>query len=58
MSPFTDVTPQTPFYKEMAWVQAEGISTGWPDGTYKPWEPVNRDAMAAFMARLDNYLYY
>lgn len=52
-SPFTDITPQTQFYKEMAWLAEKGISTGWDDGTYRPWEPVNRDAMAAFMYRLD-----
>ncbi|HHU37951.1 MAG TPA: S-layer homology domain-containing protein [Propionibacterium sp.] len=51
-SPFTDITPQTQFYKEMAWLAEKGISTGWDDGTYRPWEPVNRDAMAAFMYRL------
>ncbi|NLH69043.1 MAG: hypothetical protein GX454_02500 [Brooklawnia sp.] len=51
-SPFTDITPSTQFYKEMAWMKATGISTGWPDGTYRPWTPTNRDAMAAFMYRV------
>jgi len=51
-SPFTDITPTTQFYKEMAWMKATGISTGYDDGTYRPWQPVNRDAMAAFMYRL------
>lgn len=51
-SPFKDVAPDTQFYKEITWMQANGISTGWQDGTYRPWEPVNRDAMAAFMYRL------
>lgn len=50
-SPFSDVTPWTPFYKEMAWMHSEGIATGYPDGTFRPWDPVNRDAMAAFMYR-------
>ncbi|MDO5534534.1 MAG: S-layer homology domain-containing protein [Propionibacteriaceae bacterium] len=50
-SPFTDVIPSTQFYKEMAWLAATGISTGYPDGTYRPLEPVNRDAMAAFLHR-------
>lgn len=50
-SPFTDVTPTTPFYKEMTWLQAQGITTGYPDGTFRPADPVNRDAMAAFMYR-------
>lgn len=54
VSPFTDVTPATPFYAEMAWMHDEGIATGFPDGSYRPWEPVNRDAMAAFMYRFAN----
>ncbi|MFT3877049.1 MAG: S-layer homology domain-containing protein [Propioniciclava sp.] len=53
-SPFTDVRPSTQFYKEMSWLAAHGISTGWPVGggaEFRPVTPVNRDAMAAFMYR-------
>jgi hypothetical protein len=56
-SPFTDVPAGTQFYKEITWLAAQGISTGWdePNGTktYRPLSPVNRDAMAAFMYRFD-----
>ena len=31
--------------------EAQGITTGWPDGTYRPEGSVNRDAMAAFFYR-------
>ncbi len=55
-SPFNDVTPSTQFYREIAWMHADGISTGWDDGTYRPFQPVARDAMAAFMYRLDQNL--
>ena len=55
-SPFADVTPSTQFYKEIAWLAAQGISTGWTESngsrTYRPLQAVNRDAMAAFMYRL------
>jgi len=51
-SPFTDITSSTQFYKEMAWMKSSGISTGWPDGTYRPWNQTDRDAMAAFMYRV------
>jgi hypothetical protein len=51
-SPFTDVRPDTQFYFYMAWVAEHGISTGWPDKTYRPLTSVNRDAMAAFMYRM------
>ncbi|WP_454811290.1 S8 family serine peptidase [Paenarthrobacter nitroguajacolicus] len=55
VSPFADITPSTQFYKEITWLASQGISTGWvePDGskTFRPVQPVNRDAMAAFMYR-------
>ena len=50
-SPFTDIDSSTQFYKEMAWMKATGISTGWDDGTYRPWATTYRDAMAAFVYR-------
>jgi S-layer homology domain len=57
-SPFADISTQQQFYKEMAWLAEKGISTGWlePDGskTYRALQPVNRDAMAAFMYRFFN----
>jgi hypothetical protein len=51
VSPFRDVPTSTMFYKEIAWLAEQGIARGWADGTYRPWEPVNRDAMAAFLYR-------
>lgn len=52
-SPFSDVTPETPFYREITWLASTGISTGWDDDTFRPLLPVARDAMAAFMRRWD-----
>ena len=49
---FVDVDPSHPFYNEINWMAAQGISKGWPDGTYRPFEPIQRDAMAAFLYRL------
>lgn len=54
-SPFTDLTTTDQFYKEVTWLYAKGITTGWvTDGqrTYGPLQPINRDAMAAFLYRL------
>jgi hypothetical protein len=51
VSPFADVAPDNQFYREITWLAAEEISTGWEDGTFRPYEPVNRDAMAAFLYR-------
>lgn len=50
-SPFQDVTPSSAFYKEITWLAAVRVSTGYPDGTFRPWNTVNRDAMAAFLYR-------
>lgn len=51
VSPFMDVTPSTPFYKEITWLESTGITGGFNDGTFRPLGKVNRDAMAAFLYR-------
>jgi S-layer homology domain len=54
-SPFADVAPAAEHYREMAWLSAAGVSTGWAvDGRreYRSLQPVARDAMAAFLERL------
>ncbi|MDQ0031488.1 S-layer homology domain-containing protein [Arthrobacter bambusae] len=53
---FLDVPPSYPFYKEISWLAAEGITTGWavPGGAiFQPLQPVHRDATAAFLYRLN-----
>ena len=50
-SPFADVATSNQFYKEIAWLAEQGITKGWDDGTYRPGEPIHRDAMAAFLYR-------
>ena len=50
-SPFKDVSPDFPFYREILWMHQQGITTGYEDGTFRPHDPVNRDAMAAFFYR-------
>ena len=52
-SPFKDVDPSFPFYKEIVWMHQQGITTGWPDGTFRPHAPVERQAMAAFIHRYE-----
>ena len=48
---FRDVPVSSPFYKEVSWLAARGITTGWSDGTFRPGEAIHRDAMAAFIQR-------
>lgn len=53
-SPFVDVKPSHPFYKEIVWLAQTGISTGWKVGStwqFRPSATITRDAMAAFLFR-------
>ena len=54
-SPFADVTPGTPFYKEILWLASQGITNGWAEAngtrTFRPTVAVNRDQVAAFVYR-------
>src|SRR4051794_18804007 len=45
---FSDLQPSHPFYEEMVFLEAEGIITGYSDGTFRPDEEVTR-AVAAIM---------
>lgn len=54
-SPFRDVSPGDKFYREIAWMYEQGISTGTKTSSgrvYKPKQHVTREAMAAFLFRL------
>ncbi|MBO1266474.1 S-layer homology domain-containing protein [Arthrobacter cavernae] len=53
VSPFTDMTPTSQFFKEVSWLSTTGITTGFPDNTFHPFEDVHRDATAAFLFRFD-----
>lgn len=48
---FKDVPPSHPFYDEIEWGAAHGIIEGYPDGTFRPANPVTRQAQAAFLSR-------
>lgn len=52
VSPFTDVSTSNQFYKEIAWLAETGISTGWSDGSFRPLQPIARDAMSTFLYRM------
>jgi Tol biopolymer transport system component len=51
-APFDDVSASHPFATEIAWAADEGITTGYPDGTFRPGATVTRQATAAFLHRL------
>lgn len=52
---FADVPESSMFHKEISWLGAEGISTGWDIGgglrLYRPLDSIARNAMAAFLYR-------
>jgi hypothetical protein len=49
---FPDV-PADAFYADaIAWMAEQNITTGYPDGTYRPGAPVTRLSIAAFLHRL------
>lgn len=54
VKPFKDVKKTDPFCGEIAWLKAQGITTGNSDGTYRAATPVSRGAMAAFLYRLQH----
>jgi hypothetical protein len=55
-SPFVDVATDSPFYAEVTWMASTAITTGYADGGFHPTANVSRQAMAAFMHRLDGVL--
>ncbi len=58
VSPFADVSKNHKFYKEIAWMHQSGLSTGIRQVSgkpnYAPKDGVSREAMAAFMFRMDD----
>ena len=49
---FHDAAASTPHLDDVSWLAASGISTGYPDGTFRPFVDVARCDMAAFLNRL------
>ncbi|MCL2674366.1 MAG: S-layer homology domain-containing protein, partial [Defluviitaleaceae bacterium] len=48
---FSDVSQGDWFYRYVAWAYAHGLVTGYPDGTFKPNNPITREEFAAMIAR-------
>jgi len=49
---FSDVPSTHGQYKFIEYIVAKGIASGFPDGTYKPANSVNRNAMSVFLSRV------
>jgi Tol biopolymer transport system component len=48
---YTDVPRTHPLIHQIDWMDHRGIITGYPDGTFRPSQPVSRQAVAAFLHR-------
>lgn len=53
-SPFKDLPTSHPFYTEISWLESQGITTGWADGTFRPAANIQRAPMAAFVYRYEH----
>jgi polyhydroxybutyrate depolymerase len=49
---FSDVSPAHPFFREVEWLHAAGITTGWADGTFRPTSALSRSAFATLLWRV------
>ena len=48
---FKDMTGNSDFDKAISWAASKGITTGWDDGTFRPWNTCNRLAIVSFLNR-------
>ncbi|HEX7352307.1 S-layer homology domain-containing protein [Brachybacterium sp.] len=48
---FRDVPPTNAFFLEIGALAERGITTGWPDNTFRPFRNCRRDEMIAFLYR-------
>ena len=54
MATFKDMTDNEDFNNAISWAAENGITTGWADNTFRPWNTCNRLAVASFLYRYDN----
>lgn len=50
-APFPDVPTDYKFCGHISWAKTEGLTDGYSDGTFRPRNPVSREASAAFLYR-------
>lgn len=52
-APFRDVQGWHPSVEAVAWAAEAGVARGMPDGTFRPSQPVTRQALAVLLRRFD-----
>ena len=53
MATFNDMTGNSDFDKAISWAAENGITTGWSDNTFRPWNTCLRLAVVSFLGRYD-----
>jgi hypothetical protein len=53
-APFDDVDVTAAFAGDIAWMKSQKLTTGFADGTFRPASKITREALAAFLYRMDN----
>ncbi len=51
MATFKDMTTNAEFNKAISWAAESGITSGWSDNTFRPWNTCNRAAIVTFLWR-------
>ncbi|HAE45625.1 MAG TPA: hypothetical protein DCG37_08560 [Lachnospiraceae bacterium] len=51
MATFSDMTGNEEFDKAISWAAENGIVTGWPNNTFRPWDTCKRAAIVTFIWR-------
>ena len=54
MASFPDMTGNDAFNKAISWAAEKGITTGYNDGTFRPWNQCSRLAVVSFLYRYAN----
>lgn len=52
--PFSDVLVDSPYCADIAWLKAQHITTGYPDGTFHPTADTTHQTTAALLYRTEN----
>ena len=48
---FSDMTDNDDFNNAISWAAEKGITTGYDDGTFRPWNECQRQAVVTFLWR-------
>ncbi len=51
MASFKDMTENKDFNQAISWAAEKGITTGWSDNTFRPWNTCNRLSVVSFLYR-------